>query len=383
MSEIRYRHWQPGDDEGVLRILEPLGWCPPERYAAKFDDAGLRPEDVLIAERDGQIVGHLMLPHRRLRFGGATLPLGGVGMVVVDPTARGAGIGAQLLDRALAHHRAAGNALAALFSMPSLTPAYGMYRRRGFVPIAQRVILHLPLSTLAARGTGLRARPATSADRPAIVRLIETWAETHRGVSVEAAAAPVAGQMVVVRPDGEVVGLLEIVEQPEGRAARRLVTAPRIASAAVLAAVAAGEAGETLALVTNPGSRVHRELLPLAARAQEEETQLMLAVLSLRRVVAGLALEVAAQLRTAGAAPVEAGLTLAETGERLRLEWSGAVLTVEGAPAVGDAPATLTAEQVATGLAGRTPAPPSPALAPLWTALFPSRDLEMRLVSCW
>ena len=84
-----------------------------------------------------------------------------------------------------------------------------------------------------------------------------------------------------------------------------------------------------------------------------------------------------------GAGPVAAGLTLAETGERLRLEWSGAVLTVEGAPAVGDTAATLTAEQVATGLAGRTPTPPSPALAPMWTALFPSRDIEMRLVSCW
>src|SRR5688572_16470293 len=88
VSAVRYRHWQAGDDDGVMRILGPHGWTTPERYAAKFDDPGLRARDVLIAEQEGRIVGHLMLPHRRLRVGTATVRFGGVGMVVVDEAAR-------------------------------------------------------------------------------------------------------------------------------------------------------------------------------------------------------------------------------------------------------------------------------------------------------
>ena len=382
MTDIHYRHWRPGDDEGVMRILAPMGWCTPERYAAKFDDPGLRAEDVLIAERDGQIVGHLMLPHRRLRFGGATLPLGGIGMVVVDPAVRGAGVGRRLLDLAFAHHRAAGNALVGLFTQTNLVPAFEMYRRRGFVPVARRVSLHLPPAALQQRTDSLTARPATAADRAAITGLIDAWAEEHRCVSLDAATEPLADEQVISRADGTVVGSLEIVERPEGRAVRRLLVAPGVDVAAVLAAALGDETAETVAVRTNPGNRVHRDLAPLAVRTDEDETRLMLASLGLARVLAGLALETAARLRAAGAAPVDVALTVAETGERVRLDWSGAVLTVDTAR-TGGTPVTITTEHLLTGLAGQPSPPPSPALAPLWTALFPRCGVEMRLVNCW
>jgi predicted N-acetyltransferase YhbS len=387
VGEVRYRHWQPGDDAGVLRILGPQGWCTPERYAAKFDDPGLRPEDVLVAERDGQIVGHLMLPHRRLRFGGATLPCGGVGMVVVDPAARGQGIGSALLRRALAHHRAAGNALVGLFTMSTLVPAFAMYQRHGFVPVAHRAILHLPLAALPA-AAGLTARPAAASDRPALARLLDGWAAEHAGVSVEAADAPLAGQRLVMGPDGAVVGRLEVVDRPAGRGVRGgLLAAPAVPVTAVLAAGLAGETAATLPVVTNAENRVYAELVAFAHRAgldlreERDGATLMLACLGLAPVLAGLSVELAGRLRERAIRPLRATLAVADTGERVGLDWDGRVLTLAEPDAAAPVLA-LPAAALVRALAGQPP-PLAPPLDDVAAALFPARRTEMSLVDCW
>jgi predicted N-acetyltransferase YhbS len=383
VSEVHYRHWQPGDDAGVMRILEPMGWCTPARYAAKFDDPGLRPEDVLVAERAGRIVGHLMLPRRRLRFGGATLPFGGVGQVVVDPGARGQGIGSRLLKSALAHHRAAGAALAGLFTLPSLVPAYEMYRRHGFVPVTHRIVLRLPLAALPAPA-GLTARPAAAADRPALARLLDDWAAEHAGVSVEAAEAPLAGQRLVTRADDAVVGRVEVADRPEGRQVRGgLLAAPGTPVADVLAAALMGETAEALPVVTNVESRVYAELAGLADGEERDGAVLMFACLGLARALAGLSVEVAGRLRHAGTPPLGATLALAESGEQVGLDWDGQILTVADPPDPAPPTITLSADALMPGLCGQPPPPPELAPTALWSALFPALRTEMRLVDCW
>jgi GNAT superfamily N-acetyltransferase len=360
-----------------------MGWITPEAYAAKFDDPGLRPEDVLVTERAGRIVGHLMLPHRRLRFGDATLPFGGVGQVVVDPEARGEGIGARLLGSALAHHRAAGAALAGLFTLPSLVPAYEMYRRRGFVPVARRAILRLPMAALPSPA-GLIARPATAADRPALARLLDDWAAEHAGVSVEAADAPLAGQRLIVGSDGAVVGRVEIADRPEGRRVQGgLLAAPGVSVAAALAAALAGETAAALPVVTNAESRTYAELAGLAEGEERDGAMLMIACLGLGRALAGLSVEVAGRLRRAGAAPLRATLALAETGERVGLDWDGQVLTIADPPDSARPPVVVAADAFVLGLCGQPAAPPASAPPALWSALFPTLRAEMRLVDCW
>jgi hypothetical protein len=106
----------------------------------------------------------------------------------------------------------------------------------------------------------------------------------------------------------------------------------------------------------------------------------MIAPLGLRRALAGLALEVAARQRQAGAPPVRLTLRLAGTDERLGIEWDGQVLIVDS----GSGPeVALTGDDLVLGLCGRPPAVPVPALAPLWGSLFPARRMEQRLVDVW
>ncbi|MCC6629352.1 MAG: GNAT family N-acetyltransferase [Chloroflexi bacterium] len=389
MSAVRYRHWQAGDDDGVMRILGPHGWCPPERYAAKFDDPGLRPRDVLIAEQDGRIIGHLMLPHRRLCVGTGTLRFGGVGMVVVDEAARGQGIGAALLRAGLAHHRAAGNVLAGLFTLPSLMPAYAMYEKYGFTSAMWRAVLRVPTPALPRATTGLTARPATEADRPALRRLLASWAVEHAGVSVEAGDAPIGDSRVVVRPDGEIVGRLEVVDRPEGRQVRGgLLAAPGVPVPAVLAAGLAGETASEVRVGTNVENRVYAELAALAATAgpawseDRDGFTLMLTCTGFRRLLATLSVELASRLRASGAAPVRVALALAGSDERVAVEWDGRVLLILSAPP--DDPAIeIDPAALVRGLMGQDTAAPVPALADLWAALCPAGRAEMRLVDCW
>ncbi|RZQ64229.1 GNAT family N-acetyltransferase [Amycolatopsis suaedae] len=80
-----------------------------------------------VAEQDGRPCGFLRVRRMGQYFGGASVPMGGVATVAVDPYARGLGVASRLLDTALADMREQGQPLSALFTgVPQL------YRRRGW-----------------------------------------------------------------------------------------------------------------------------------------------------------------------------------------------------------------------------------------------------------
>ena len=382
---IQHRHWRPGDDEQVMRILGPTGWCTPDYYATKLDDAGLRPEDILIAEQEGRVVGHLMLPQRRLLFDDVSLPFGGIGMVVVDPATRGHGVGARLLDSALARHRALGNTLAGLFTKPSLAPAYEMYRRRGFTPVTRRVTLAVPVAALPS--TPLQARPAQAADEPAIWRLYASWARQHRGMGSDLMPPPTATPWVVDRGAGEIIGAFFVAERPEGRLASRFLVVPTTPAPEILAAALNAGAiearDERVPVITNTGNRLQVELAPLASREEPSESVLMIALLRLAPLLAGLSLDLSRRLRATEAAAFAITLALDLTGERVHLTWGNQVLAITDPPADAGPPITLPAEQLILGLMGQAADPPMPVLAPLWVALCPAHHIEMNFINCW
>lgn len=122
----------PADiDDAVVaafaRLIPQLSKAPPPDRAALADIAARAV--VLVARQAGAIVGTLTLTLYRIPTGLQAR----IDDVVVDGAARGAGVGAALVDAAIARARAAGARGIALTSAPERAAANRLYRRLGFV----------------------------------------------------------------------------------------------------------------------------------------------------------------------------------------------------------------------------------------------------------
>lgn len=176
---ISYRYWRPDDDAQLWPMIDSLGWLSEARYADKFNDTGLLEDSIVVAETDGEIVGHCLIAVRTLLHGEARLRFGNVGQVLVKDTHRGQGIGAQLYAQTVEFANRHELAAIWLVAHPTRGPAYEMYRRRGFEVVQGR---------MAAIGRVGRARPelavqgALPAERGIISDLRRAYAATTAGV---------------------------------------------------------------------------------------------------------------------------------------------------------------------------------------------------------
>jgi ribosomal protein S18 acetylase RimI-like enzyme len=98
---------------------------------AEFARSSSPRERLWIAEKDGRNAGCVAIveagPHTaQLRW------------FLVDPGARGAGIGTMLLDAAVAFSRERGYRSVVLWTVSALEPASRLYRRAGFVKVEER-----------------------------------------------------------------------------------------------------------------------------------------------------------------------------------------------------------------------------------------------------
>jgi GNAT superfamily N-acetyltransferase len=138
-DDVTIRPLQPDDVDAVTRLVAEMGPARspvPERMDAvrrSFAELVRRPQDAsLVAVREGSVVGVSTLELREtLRAPGveAWIPE----LVVTEPM-RGRGIGAALLDGALADAAARGGIAATLESGARREVAHALYRSAGFVP---------------------------------------------------------------------------------------------------------------------------------------------------------------------------------------------------------------------------------------------------------
>jgi GNAT superfamily N-acetyltransferase len=103
-------------------VAEPL---------ARFVTQGLPRERLWIAEREGAIVGCVAIV-------AASPRAAQLRWFLVDPAARGHGLGTRLLDEAIAFSRASGYRSILLWTVSALAPAARLYRAKGFGKIEEK-----------------------------------------------------------------------------------------------------------------------------------------------------------------------------------------------------------------------------------------------------
>lgn len=184
---VEIRTWREGDDAELSRLWGPLtGWCSPERYERKFDDPGVSPEHIFVAELDGRVVGHALACQRTVFCEGRWRLFGGVGHLIVHPVAKGYGIGRRLLAACDDVHERGGVRAVLMWTKNTYQPAYSMYLRNQFELHAQRVhhevdlewvVGHLGQSPLV-----VKSIPPEDADAATAIR--ERWAHEAFPVSI-------------------------------------------------------------------------------------------------------------------------------------------------------------------------------------------------------
>lgn len=148
---VSFRGMTPDDVAAGLRLCRASNWNQTEQDWRFF--LTVAPRGALVAEEDGRVIGTV-----------ATCPYGAftwISMVLVDPVARGRGVGTALLQRGL--DLAGTHATARLDATPSGEP---IYRKVGFSAEYRLARWFLDVKSPIARASG--ARPLARADWPAI-----------------------------------------------------------------------------------------------------------------------------------------------------------------------------------------------------------------------
>ncbi|QQS48515.1 MAG: GNAT family N-acetyltransferase [Acidobacteriota bacterium] len=163
---IGFRVMRPGDIPAGLRLCRAARWNQTERDWELF--LGLSPEGCRVAVREDRVIGTVTTVRYEDRFAW-------IGMVLVDPSERGRGVGTLLMAEAME----------ILKDLPSIkldaTPAgHAVYRKLDFVDEYRLSRMERPADRLAPAGSP--ARPMEQRDLPAVAALDLEVFGADRGV---------------------------------------------------------------------------------------------------------------------------------------------------------------------------------------------------------
>ena len=128
MPAINFRSMNHADIEDGLRLCRLARW---DQVARDWERFLAGPPGATAAVRDGRVIGTSATVRYGSRFGW-------VGMVLVDPSAQGRGIGKALMVRCIERARALELVGLALSTQPSMRAAHRVYERLGFVRAPER-----------------------------------------------------------------------------------------------------------------------------------------------------------------------------------------------------------------------------------------------------
>jgi predicted N-acetyltransferase YhbS len=121
VSDATIRTLRAAEREALLALLDGWqlsnGWRGRDFFRRYLEhDPTYRDDNVWVAEQGGRLVACVQIFPRRLRIGGAAVPVGGIGSVFTSEKVRGSGISSALLEAAADAMRARGMPLSLLFA---------------------------------------------------------------------------------------------------------------------------------------------------------------------------------------------------------------------------------------------------------------------------
>lgn len=105
---ITYRHWQPGDDDAVLKLLVPAEQVNENIYRNKFESSRLEAEGIRLALLNERVVGHVWGEPCSFYIEDKLQRFIIVGAVYVDTDMRRQGIATRLMQELHTHFQKAG-----------------------------------------------------------------------------------------------------------------------------------------------------------------------------------------------------------------------------------------------------------------------------------
>lgn len=139
------------------------------RHYKHFD-----PELSIVAEIDGQIVGHVLFTPRVIRLLGQDMQTVNLSPIAVDPAHQGKGIGGAIIQAGHDAARAKGYALSVLVGHPTYYPRFGYVQH-----IYGSATVEVTASSLPQIDNSLTTRTPEAGDIPA---LVELWRHEESGV---------------------------------------------------------------------------------------------------------------------------------------------------------------------------------------------------------
>lgn len=141
-NTITYRHWLPGDDDAVLKLLVPAEQCREDYYLKKFNSPALEPEGIRLAFVSERVVGHVLGARYSLILEGRIQDFGMVTLVFVAPDMRRQGIATRLMRDLKKYFEREGYRGSILYVE---TPeAYQMYQKVGYQKVTRELRTELP-----------------------------------------------------------------------------------------------------------------------------------------------------------------------------------------------------------------------------------------------
>lgn len=206
----RVRAATSADAEAIATLTAAAFSPDPPGPVGRWHDDPRTLRRVVERESDGAVLATAQLRLADQWWGGSRVAAAALGGVAVDLTARGRGVGAQLLTDAFAVAREAGAAVVAL--VPS---THGFYRRVGCGIAGRRSVFAVPAHQLGSlpRDRSLTHRAATAADLADVTELVAARSARGNG-GLEHDPAPGGSRQFVTEREGRVVGWCALGRRP-------------------------------------------------------------------------------------------------------------------------------------------------------------------------
>ena len=169
-NTVIYRHWQPGDDDAILKLLLPAEQCREDYYRKKFNSPSLEPEGIRLALVSERVVGHVFGSRTSLFVEGKVQDFGLVTLVFVAPDMRRQGIATRLMQYLNAYFEGKGFRGSILYVE---TPeAYQLYQKVGYQKVTRELRTEI---TSQPKSSPLKWREVLSEDLNILHQLKKHW----------------------------------------------------------------------------------------------------------------------------------------------------------------------------------------------------------------